>query len=432
MVFSTAGKFFYYSNTGEAVFEGGIRVVLEEKLDLDSFKSAVGYALRLYPELCFRVKVADNRLICEENGLSPVFVPDSDRRYCYGSEETNGHMLFFSYSDCSFTMHFFHGWSDFAGFNVYLKAVLYRYAVLTGFELSKEELAELLPSVRTAVPDLSVQDIEDRFDPYVKYMDGSAARAPGDFGPAYSISFNQFPHGCGYTNSCTLEMRTSDFIAAAKRSGVSFVPLLVDSISSGVRKGYQTGDATVTVMVPVNLRPLFGSSTVTNFSDGILIPYSGADALKTDRQRRAGFRQIMKSQISRENFARVLYDKVDTVRGFEEDPRSVYEIAAEKRRLRIPGAPSPVTYSMSYIGKISFSSGLDRMVRDIRVESFNRVHCLFVYTFKDTMRFFAINRTDETVFFDCIRNGLNETGFQASVVDTGYRYANGFSLEKLL
>lgn len=432
MIFGAANEFFYYSYTKDATFNINLRMVLKEKLQLLAFETAVEKALANYPELKICLGIENNQLTAEENTRPVKFYPKSDRRYCYCSEETNGYPFYFTYEESAVTLRLFHGWTDFSGFMTFLRTVFYYYAQSIGFTLSEEELAQLLPTIRTEAPNSDSSDVEDLYDPYRKYQDADAKPSfTADPDPAYSISYEPFEDGCGYTKSYTLEIRTSDFIAETKRNKVSFVPLMIDILCSAVRKAFPVGDETVTAMVPVDLRPLFGSSTVTNFSDGIRIPFYKSDEAKSQEERCAAFKERMLAQKTKENFALLLAQKSAVVDSFKNDSRPLFESVAERRKPRKPGTPSPVTFALSYPGKISFSPGIDRLIGDVFLEPLCRVHSLIVYTYGDAMRFFIINRTDDPAFPECFLNEFRSRGFSASFVDEGYRTIDQLELERI-
>lgn len=433
MILGAADKFFYYNYSGDASFEILLRVALKEEADPKKLQIAADKALSLYPELRFRVRVENNRFVAEDNPLPVVVVPESEKSLYFGSADTNGHQMFLTYEQNRIGLHMFHGWTDYSGFMTYLRALFYQYAALTGHALTENELSELLPTIRTAAPDMEGIDREDFWTPYEKYSDLCAAlNASSGFSPAFSIPYKPYPYGCCRTNTTTVEIRTSDFIAETKRLDVSFVPLITDLISGAVRRQYDVGDEAVTAMIPADLRPIFSSKTVTNFSDGMNITCFKADMEKTQKERCDAFKKRMLEQMTKENFALLLGGKVKTVEGYENDPRTLFEVAAEKRRPKIPGAPTPVTYCCSYVGRITLTAGLDRMLEDAALEVFCRVHAVFVYTFGDSMRFFITNRTDETDFPDAITEALNRQGFDPKLVNREIRTQNKYAPEKLL
>ena len=184
-------------------------------------------------------------------------------------------------------------------------------------------------------------------------------------------------------------------------------------------------------MVPVDLRPLFGSDTSVNFSDGVFIRYYPEDTLLPQTERCAKLKERMLAYKNREFFENVILQKVRVVDAFRQDPRPLAEAAAERRKPKKPGTPGPFTYALSYPGKITFTSGPDRMIEDIFFKPLCRVPSIIAYTFRDSMRLYVMWRTDDTTFPEAILDEFRSRGFEAEYVDISRRYVNYFDVEEL-
>lgn len=432
MLFGASNEFFYYNYTKESTFDIALIVRLKEELNLEAFKASVAKTLRNYPELAYRLRLENNVLAAESNELPAAFYPESDRKYKYCSKDTNGYSFFFTYDKSGFTLHLYHGWTDFNGFYRFLRTVFWYYAEETGFVFSDDEKNELLPLMRTEAPDLSRADVEDLFDPYRKYQNINAVPAgTASQEPLFSIPYEPFEDEAGVTSTYTIELSTSAFLAETKKTKVSFVPLMVDIISSAVFKTFEPGDSPIGTMVPVDLRPLFGSDTCVNCSDGVCIRCCREDFLLSQTERCAKLKERMLSEKTKENFERVMAQKVEAVEIYKQDPRPLAQAVAERRKPRKPGTPGPFTVALSYPGKMSFTSGPDRMIADVFLEPLSRNPSIIAYTYGDSMRLFVMWRTDDSSFPEAILKEFRARGFDARFIDQGYRYMNSFDVEEL-
>lgn len=426
----TSNKFFYYNQAYKSTFNIRFRLKFKEPIQLEYMKEAASEAIQRYPELGGEIVLKDNKLMIAPNDRPVAFYEENGENHDLGSEDTNGYMFYCMYGEDYIVLSYYHGLTDIVGFMMLTKTILYLYAQKTGFQLSEEELEELLSTIRDEKGLSAGDDIDDMYDPYRKFMKADSKPSftfnnPG----AFSIPTEQYPEDCDYVHSTLIELKTADFIKKTKEYGVSFVPLLVDIISGAIDKQYEA-DKPVIAMVPVNLRPYYGSKSLVNFSDGVMIPYE-KDMHNLDvNERCKKHKEIMQAQLQKENFDLVLDAKVKAVEGFEALDKSVCEIQKERGVLPPKGTVRPLTYAMTYPGKIDFTSGLNRMLSDYYMEPSMRAYATIVYTFGDTMRINCICRQDDETFSKCICGAFEEMGFDISYTDKKHLYPDQMKLHR--
>ena len=425
-----SNRFFYYTMHDKGTFSISYRVVLTQKVNPVILKEAANEALKCYPEFKCRPVIKNNLITYEENNESVVII-DSDQKVCeYGSDELNGYLFCFKCADYYFRLSFYHGLTDITGSMAYLKNVLYLYSKKLGLEMTPEEEEELLAQIRKSADEIA--DQMDAFDPYTKY--GNADSKPEyiyDNRSSFSIQTPQYEEDCDYTHGSTITLKTDEFLQRTKEYKVSIVPLLVDLISSAIRKTYQVGDIPVTAMVPVDLRRFFDSKTLVNFSDGIMIPYEKEDEELSQNERCAKFKQLMLLQINRENAQRIIGNKVETLKGIESKPGSIYEVADSMCKVPPLDAKRPLTYAMTYPGKLDLPKALDQLVDSVVCEPVMRAYATSVNTYKNKLYIQVLHRNDDSTFAQCIYDEIKAAGFDARIEDHGHVYADKLILSKL-
>lgn len=431
LTLGASNKFFYYNQAYRGTFNIRFRLIFNEDIKLDELKEAATEAIKRYPELGGETVIKDGLLTSLENDRPVKFYEDNGERYDLGSDDTNGYMFYFLYGKDYIILSYYHGLTDIVGIMAYTKTMLYLYAKKINHEMSEEELNELLATIRDDDGLKMGDDLGDIYDPYRTHMnEASVPSYKFDNPGAFSIPSEQYPEDCDYVHATVIELNTGDFIKKTKEYGVSFVPLLTDIISGAISKKYNA-DRPVIAMVPVNLRPYYNSASLVNFSDGVMVPYYQEDEKLSVLERCQKNKEMMKLQMQKENFDLVLANKVKAVDGYEKLDETVFEIWSRQGVLPKKGTIRPITYAMTYPGKIDFSTGLNRLIKDYFMEPVMRAYATIVYTFGDTMRILCMCRQDEEDFAKCIYEGITKQGLDAKYINKGHVYADQVKLERI-
>lgn len=431
-ILGASNKFFYYVMTGNASFNIRLSLTIHD-LNLDLFKEAANEAIKKYPELGARTIIHQNTLISRVIDDEIVFVKEDKNNRHLGTDETNGYLFYFIADGNKVTISYYHGLSDVVGILEYLRCLMYLYATKTSFSLSEDELNELLPTIRCE--DFCINDENEMkaLDPYRMYGDTNVDEDYHfDNKGAFSLPNVDYPDDADYLHEQLITLSTSEFIKKTKELGVSVVPLINDIVSTAIRKEYDTDNMPVTAMVPVNLRPYVGSNTIVNCSDGIFIPYEKEDEALDITERCLKWKSFMNKQITKNNFIKLMGNKAASVDAFEKDETSIFEQARIKTMVPKKGTVRPLSYALTYPGKMTLLSGLDRLLEDIEIRGLARSNSVIAHTFKDIMRIQVITRTDDTKLTDCILNQLKELNIAASCVDCKRVYADKLIIEELI
>lgn len=426
-----SNKFFYYIMTGNASFNIRLRLTINN-LNLGLFKEAANEAIKRYPELGARTVIHQNTLTSKVIDKEIVFVKEDGKIRHLGTDETNGYLFYFIEDGNKVTISYYHGLSDVVGILEYLRCLMYLYATKTSFSLNDDELNELLPTIRCEDFSISDENEMEALDPYRMYGDSNVVEDYHfDNKGAYSLPNADYPDDADYLHEQLITLSTSEFIKKTKELGVSVVPLINDIVSTAIRKEYDTDNMPVIAMVPVNLRPYVGSKTVVNCSDGIFIPYEKEDETLDITERCLKWKSFMNKQITANNFIKLMGNKAASVDAFEKDETPIIEQARIKTMVPKKGSVRPLTYALTYPGKMTLLSGLDRMLDNIELRGLARSNSVVAHTFKDVMRIQVVTRTDDTKLTDCILNGLKELNIAAKCVDCQRVYADKVIMEEL-
>lgn len=426
-----SNKFFYYHMSQGASFD--IRYTIEIKnLDLDILRSAVSDALIRYPEFATTTVISNNVFTSVHNDRPVLFVTRDDKVRHFSTDETNGYLFYFGYSGDSFTMYYYHGLSDIVGMMSFIRCYLFLYGEKTGFNFTEEETEEIKGLIRNSDEVFAKGNQTALLDPYGTYGDSTAVPEYQleNLG-AFTLPTSDYPEEAEYLHEVVLHTSTSAFLAKTKELGVSVIPLLNDIISGAMCRKYTPGDMPIIAMVPVNLRVLFESETVVNCSDGIRIPYYAADLEKPLRDRCQMWKGYLKNQMNIGLYKKIMGDKAGTVDRYEADAIPIVEQAKTKTKLPPKDFIRPMSYALTYPGKLNMSKGLDRMITDFDFHGLGRGTSIVVHTYGDKMGIQIVYRKDDNELSDIVIRAFQEYDFEVKAKDNGRVYPNRMDVDRL-
>jgi len=420
-----SNEFFYCFMHDEGSFALNYSVTFKDDIQLDALQRAANEAIQLYPEFAVQPVIRDNKLVMIPNNRPLVFCTEPGPVKYYGTDDMNGYIIYFVCTDKKLTAYFNHGFTDALGMTTLFKSILTIYAEYIGKPVTDKAFLATIRTPGSAVPD---QDPEDMFDPYRLY--GNTEAVPEytfDNPGAYSIPIEDFAPDKNEIHEYLVDISTSDFVRMTKELSASFTPLMIDIAAQAVYRNYDTGDEPFIAMLPVNLRPFFGSSTMVNFSDGISVPAYREDAEPDVAARCAAMKDVMKKQMTKASFECLLGSKAGMVDRFYADDSDI-----RSRKLPAPaGGKKPYTLPITYPGRLTFSAEIDELLCNAFITGYSRVNSIVVHTFEDKMQFAFIWRSEDTSYIDHFCDELRRYGFNPTLTDNGLVKRDVFSFSKL-
>ena len=427
-----SNTFFYYTQSGTgAIFDLRFRLDFHDPVQLPALTEAVQEALKLFPEFAVRPVIHDQQLYYEEND-APAPVLAEERIVRFGTEDTNGYL--FSLQLCgerSVLTSWYHGMADAIGIFTIMRTFLYFYARKIGMDMPAEPGTAEALGIRLGpedIPDLNRQDV---WDPYRAYGDASAVPPWSYENPgAFSIPEPVYPGDENRFRVFDIELPVHSFLAKTKEYGVSFVPLLSAIVSGAVGSLWDIGEKPVTAMLPVNLRKPFGTKTVVNMSDGVMLPSDAGLLAATVDERARGLKDLMRKQMTEENYRRMMAQKAAAVDSFN-SKGDLFATAFASTRLAPPGSKRPLTYALSYPGQVDFPKPYDGLVDYIHHTSLVRAFGLIVLAWQDRLQVQIMQRFDSSRAAEAICGAFRDQGLDAVLNDRGTMQGNMMILQEL-
>ncbi len=415
MKLGSSNKFFYYAMSDAKSFNLRYVLTFKQALDIDVMKAAVRKALDIYDEFSCRIIVRDNCFDCVHSTKMPFFHKAKDiwnaENFDLASEQLEGFPFFFQYTDKELLISYYHGMTDIIGMNTFIKSILYFY----GLELelfSEEKKNELSTAVYCSKDQLSAIDDGTRYDPYKAY--GDLLMQPkyvSEQTSAYYLQDDKKDH----MKFEEIEINADDYSKEAGSMKSSFVGLTMALSQKAIRKCYETGNENVTVMLPVNQRPYFGSSGIStnvNCSDSIMVNYSASMSQKTLLEQCAYTKDCFDKAINNSVFIKMAGDKNKLVTDFENSGRSPLDISAEIQATYDDSGFNGLTYVITSPGRFVLPPALDGLLEDIDINSFAAAHSFWVYTFRNSFRIKYNSKNGSLILLDALKEELKSRGIK--------------------
>ena len=431
MDMGASDRFFYYVLSGSSTLDIRVKLTFREPFDIAAMKAAADEALEYIPEFNKRIVLYNGRPEAVKGSGDVRFIPFAkDRVIDLGSDETNGLLFYFAYTERALISSVYHGLTDAKGLTEYLRTMMYLYLKKKGISLSSEEEAEAASMIRTEKGLPPDADRDDLFAPYDKHGDPSVKPSYiyEDQG-VFRIPETPYDKKCGYAHMSRISLSFSDVDELRKRTETSMLPLLTDIVASAVREAFGSGDEPVVIMSAVDQRRCLGSDTLVNCSDSIFFAHSSELAERPVKDRCAELKASMKRQLAAENHIKMAGDKVMTVREFEKDPSGAAGFSRRLENMSAADNFNPMTLISTITGSLSMGAA-DRFLEDAEVSVAENACCsLLVSWFADKMHITAANQSDSCEFAAGIVSELEKRGVNAVIVSEEREYYDIFNYE---
>lgn len=253
----SSATFYPYLTTKKAQSMFCVGAVLDDDIDKELLGRALNDAVLRFPLYKTQLKKGYGAYYLLENS-KPLNVFDWDGRVLspIDTKRTNGYQFRLSYDGRRVMLEVFHALTDANGAIKFLAAILRRYRELQGVEFPSDCAVDAWDS---PVPD---SELEDGFKKNYKHIPFSALNLKGMAGGV--------PHrvkGTLLKDGYKLEeglCAASQIVAKAKEMGVSVTAYIAGIVGYGILSCANIKKP-VAIMVPVNLRKIFGSDTASNF-----------------------------------------------------------------------------------------------------------------------------------------------------------------------
>lgn len=433
MKMGASDRFFYYVFTGNSTLAPRVTMTFREPFDLSAMKAAADEALGYVPEFNKCIVLSDGKPEAAEGSADVRFLPyEKDKVVYLGSDETNGLLFYFAYTDKKLIFSVYHGLTDAYGFTVYLRTMMYLYAKMKGMVFTPEEEAAFAPLIRTKKGLPENADTDDLFMPYEKHGSADAKpsyiyKNPG----AFAITETRYDKNSGYSHLCHIPLSFRALNDLRERAEASMLAVITDIVASSIRDAFKSGDKTVVIMSAVDQRRCLGSASLVNCSDSIFFSYPAELAEKSEKERCAELKAEMKRQLAAENHIKMAGDKVLAVKAFEDDPADAAQIARRLDSIPPTDNFNPMTCISTVTGSLTMGAA-DRLLEDAEVSMSENACCsILVSWFGDKMHITTANLSDSSDFAEGIVKELEKRGINAGPITEQREYYDIFSYDKI-
>ncbi len=335
-----ADKFFYYTSSGE---EGSqniwVSATLNVPFERTAFLEGFQDALQDYPEFARTPVISHNKIFHKPLNAAAPLVEDEKHRH-FATPETNGYPYLFRRTGNRIVFSFYHGISDVDGCWKFFMCVLEHYAKRIGY-LRIGYLTER---------DYDQTNTREN-DPYRFFADKNATPPAKLYaGPLFIIPEKRRNENVIKTTTVTCSLE--ELLSLTKSFKTSVAPFIMNAFIQAIAKTYDVGDETIVGMVAANLRQFFPTQTLRNFSDALIMTSLDTEEQTTYAKQAQALRDVMKKQMSPNQFAHGFYDRVLWIEEQEASSTPLADLAKRYEQALISDKNPPFTFGLSYPGKL--------------------------------------------------------------------------------
>ncbi len=236
-----------------------LSAVLTEKIDKDILGEAVNVVLHRFPSFKVRLKRGIFWYYLEEN-KKPFYVAEEPPFFLQfiDEQENNDYLFKVFYLGNKITLTIFHALTDGTGGMEVLKAIVFEYLLLKGKKIKADN------ELKTIYSPVSDEECEDNF---LQVYDKNTKKPPKEY-PAYKLSgtaFNLF--GAGIITGTLSTVSIKELAKKHDTTITTFIAgLILHIIYQNYIKDKRVKNKNVRLLIPVNMRKFYRTSTVRNFA----------------------------------------------------------------------------------------------------------------------------------------------------------------------
>ncbi len=402
-----SAQFYPIISTKKAQSLFRLSAVMDKKVDGGILQRAAEDVLVRFPTFKVRLKKGYAWYYFEENTERVRVTPSTGELLRpIDMKLTAGYPFRICYEGDRIEFEVFHAVCDGMAALVFLKALVYRYAVLSGAPVQGSEGVIDLAGLP------SDEEAEDAFYRYYRPIRFGEVDLKGLMGELPLLLPGTIAEE-GYSADYRA-VSSSAMAAAAKSMGASFTAFVSGALAYSVEK-LTRGRKAVVIMVPVNLRSMFPSKTLRNFVNFVRLVFRPKECRTLADYVRSASEQL-KAKATKEEMEKFFATTVRTEKSLALRIAPLWFKILMARIFRF-FLKSRQTMIFSNVGKVSLPEGcgLKRVLFNLNVSKTSKVNVGMVTVGGETTVSFTRSITETELEREFFRT-LNELGLTAAAV----------------
>ena len=392
-----------------------LEAILDQDVDDDALGEAVLQAEQRYTSFASGLATTGHGFRYIPLASSPCAYEEvPGKRWRLGTEETNGRLYRVTYAGPWITVSLHHGLADGRGVFEYLKTLLYYYLVALGESVDPEGKVLL-------VGDMPASEDEYPSKKYAEPVKGAQNSGSGSaqlFGIKEDYLDERGEYPCRHVE---VTAPVASVLSVAHDAHATVTPLLAVAVDRAIGQTYHPEDELLISCVTTDLRPLFGSTTVQNFSGWVMLAEVPAMRAMTIEAEAQAFGQQIAAAHNKETALVRMGERVANIERFEKTPVDELFGTEESRMVEKCGIRSRLGSLVTNVGVVDLPKDVQRHVcrASFRIPSFNATMSIAISSCGDT---FTMNVTQPFAsegFSRALAETLEQMGIPASLDDRG-------------
>lgn len=410
---------YYYFGSGVKSATASYIYKLDAKVDPGILEQATSDVVKRYHYFKLRPYLDEKGgLVFRENDVLPRVFPDDGEVMNLGTDDTDGYMFRVLYGDDYIRVMAFHGMADGRGINAFGLSIVYQYLTLCGITIDPEGMI--------ITPDTPVDPGET--DDFISRCVETATALP-ESGSAVKYKCDRVfvtpeaheYYGTGKSKKVKLTWKAGDLIDLCHKVNGTPVTVLCSLIGMAMHRIFSVGEDVIAPNVPVDLRPILGSTAQSNFTTNVTLPYRKEYLDKTLPEQVAALKEMLGSQTRKEVLVSGMDGFAAFIEGIKRIPLGDEEALLAFHRKMAEGTKANTTYLMTNVGVFRVPSQMQPHILDFDGVApnleYSPVYALM--TMGDSGRLIISQNSESVILPEEIVKILGEYGVKAELEDHG-------------
>lgn len=254
------GEQYLYQNTDRCPNAPRYEVTMTETIDPAKLAAALNDVYARFPQMAVGIEERGNYIGYRDITTPAKVYPEEGQIITLGTEDSDGHLIYVTYAGKTIYCVIFHGLGDGLGFNIFVKALVFRYAQLMGYPVENDG------SIRSVNEPFDPLEAEDQVEKYWNHSFGALKTMPQY--SAFMVPLEEKGPDAGDT-IVEIKIPFKELHGVAKAYQASPLTFLSPVFGAAIYEKYEDQlepGKPIIAGTPINLRQFFPTPTTRYFA----------------------------------------------------------------------------------------------------------------------------------------------------------------------
>ncbi len=411
------GDSFLYFYTGDSSAVTRCNITLKDEPDPHVLKEALKAVLRRFD--LFRQRPfldREGHVVLKENTEEPVIYAYDGKRAMLGTAESAGYLFRVLLYGKVLITEIFHGLTDARGAWQFTQTLLYEYlSARYGFRLSDDRIFTASAPREESEDEL----LYERILKELSEKETPEEAEEGEPSPVTVLSPAKAVSDKKETDRYVLSYRVSDVLGIARDLSVTVTSFFMCVFARALYELEEADEkGCVVTEMPVDMRPLLMSRSLSNFSSNVLIPFERNLLAKPLGEQALAVKEVMRSRVNADHLYREIGPYAAALSALSGLPLDNEETIRALKEKAGASQPERSSFMLSNVGVLKLPEEMEGYITDVDFESESLKDNpeIILYSYGDTGRIMMLWKHGNPSFMNRIGEILSGYGLETEVM----------------